>query len=198
MYEYRKLSPEQREEVVRARRERGYPDHQPPHPHREERHYLITAACYEHRYILDALERRQDMLGLLFDKLLRADIELCGWVVMGNHYHLLVRVERFEMIGQAVRQAHGASAREWNALDGTPGRKVWYRYSDRAIRSEAHYYTTLNYIHYNPVHHGTAPSPYEWDWSSVHWYLAHRGREWLQDLWRRYPLRDYGKGWDEA
>jgi putative transposase len=40
-------------------------------------------------------------------------------------------------------------------------------------------------------------SPYEWAWSSVHWYLAEYGREWLQDVWRTYPLRDYGKGWDE-
>jgi hypothetical protein len=27
--------------------------------------------------------------------------------------------------------------------------------------------------------------------------LEHNGREWLRDLWRRYPLRSYGQGWDD-
>jgi hypothetical protein len=35
-YEYSKLSPEEREELLRIRRERGYPLHAPPHPYRDE------------------------------------------------------------------------------------------------------------------------------------------------------------------
>ena len=65
------------------------------------------------------------------------------------------------------------------------------------MRSKGHYCTTLNYIHYNPVKHGQVASPYDWEWNSVHWYLEHYGREWLRDLWRKYPLRDYGKSWDD-
>lgn len=81
--------------------------------------------------------------------------------------------------------------------DSTVGRKVWFNYSDRAIRSESHHYTTLNYIHYNPVKHGWIESPYDWPESSVHRYLEHYGREWLRDLWCRYPVREYGRGWDD-
>jgi putative transposase len=95
------------------------------------------------------------------------------------------------------RLVHGPAARHWNLEDDTLGRKVWYRFADRAIRSERHYYTTLNYIHYNPVKHGWAKSPYDWGESSVHWYLEHYGRECLRDLWTRYPVRDYGRGWDD-
>lgn len=51
-------------------------------------------------------------------------------------------------------------------------------------------HNTLNYIHYNPVKH-------KWAESSVHWYLEHHGREWLRDVWRTYPVRDYGQGWDD-
>lgn len=197
MYEYRKLSPEEREEVVRARKEQGYPPHQPPHPHRNEKLYLITAACYEHRRFLSSPERRQQVLDTLFERLIEQGIEVRAWVVMTNHYHLLLNADHFDAIGRAVKRVHGATAREWNVADGTPGRKVWYRYTDRAMRSEAHYYTTLNYIHFNPCHHSEVKSPYQWAWSSVHWYLAENGQEWLQNVWRTYPLRDYGKGWDE-
>ena len=75
-------------------------------------------------------------------------------------------------------------------------RKVWYRWCDRAIRSERHYYTTLNYIHYNPVKHSLVKSPYEWVESSVHWYLQAYGRQWLRDSWTQYPVQDYGSDWD--
>ena len=119
-----------------------------------------------------------------------------AWAVLLNHYHLLVHVTEFGALGDIFRLVHGPTAREWNLQDDALGRKVWYRFTDRAIRSERHYYTVLNYIHHNPVKHGWAESPYDWEESSVHWYLIHQGRDWLRDSWVRYPVRDYGRGWD--
>ena len=103
---------------------------------------------------------------------------------------------KFDELGGIFRSVHGVTSRQWNLEENVTKRKVWFRYSDRAIRSERHYYTTLNYLHYNPVKHGWAKSPYDWVESSVHWYLQNYQREWLRDLWVKYPVRDYGKGWD--
>ena len=64
------------------------------------------------------------------------------------------------------------------------------------IRSERHFYATINYIHYNPVKHGWTSRADEWVCSSIWAYLETKGRDWLVDVWRRYPLKDYGKGWD--
>src|SRR5690606_15290729 len=50
MYEYRKLTPEQRQQLVEERQAKGYPPHQPPHPLQEENYYLLTAVCYEHQH----------------------------------------------------------------------------------------------------------------------------------------------------
>ncbi|MEH2373868.1 MAG: hypothetical protein V7K15_12515 [Nostoc sp.] len=55
----------------------------------------------------------------------------------------------------------------------------------------------MNYIHYNPVKHGWVKSPYNWAESSVHWYLENYGRDWLRSCWIEYPVRDYGKAWDD-
>jgi putative transposase len=197
MYEYRNLTPEQRQQLVQERLARGYPPHQPPHPAREQRLYLLTAACYEHHHPLCTPDRRRAVLDLLFEQLVQRGLVIHAWVVLSNHYHVLVDVTAFEALGDALRLVHGHTAHAWNHEDDARGRKVWYRYSDRMIRSDRHYYTTLNYIHYNPVKHGLAVSPYDWPWSSVHWYLEHDGREWLRDLWRQYPVRDYGKVWDD-
>ena len=143
-------------------------------------------------------ERRQQILDQLFEQFILQEMVVLAWVVLTNHYHVLVRVSEFEALADIFKQIHGRSSFEWNQEDKLRGRKVWYRYSDRFIRSERHYYTTLNYIHYNPVKHGLVASPYDWQWSSVNWYLETQGREWLQDTWRRYPVRDYGKNWDEG
>ena len=171
--------------------------HQPPHPIQDASHYLLTAACYEHQHHIHTTERRQMLLNLLFEQFVQQGMEIHAWAVLTNHYHLLVHVTEFEALGDIFQRVHGRMSYEWNQEDDARGRKVWYRYSDRAIRSDRHYYTTLNYIHYNPVKHKLVTSPYDWPWSSVHWYLQHHGREWLRNLWVSYPLRDYGKTWDD-
>ena len=65
------------------------------------------------------------------------------------------------------------------------------------MRSAGHFFATLNYIHNNPVKHGYVARWAAWPFSSFHWYLQTHGRDWLLDLWRQYPLRDYGAAWDD-
>ncbi len=197
MYEYRKLSEKERAELVKERLAKGHPPHQPPHLVRDQHTYLLTAACYEHKDHINTLTRRQQLLNLLFEQFIIYGMEIVAWVILTNHYHLLARINQFDDLGCIFRTVHGSTSFEWNGEENLRGRKVWYRYSDRAIRSERHYYTTLNYIHYNPVKHKLVDSPYDWQQSSIHWYLNHQGREWLRENWVRYPLRDYGKKWDD-
>jgi putative transposase len=198
MYEYRKLTPEQRAELVRERQARGFPPHAPPHPAQDQSFYLLTAACYEHASHMFFSDRRRQVLNALFEHFIAHGMEIRAWVVLPNHYHLLVHIMDFDELSGIFRLVHGPTSRQWNLEDASPGRKVWFTFTDRQIRSERHYYTTLNYIHYNPVKHRWTSSPYEWEESSVHWYLEHLGREWLRDLWTSYPMRNYGRGWDDG
>ena len=197
MYEYRKLSAEQRTQLVEERLARGFPPHSPPHFTDQPGHYLLTAACYEHRSHMQAAKRRKQLLDSLFEAFTHQGLEIRAWVILPNHYHLLLFTPEPAHFGRILRKVHGRTAYQWNGEDDSRGRKVWYRYADRVMRSERHAYTTLNYIHYNPVKHGHASSAYDWRESSVHWYRSTHGRDWLRDLWRRYPVRNYGKGWDD-
>ena len=197
MYEYRKLTSEERRKLIEERKSRGLPPHSPPHPRQDAEYYLLTAACYEHVTHLKDAARRQQLLDLLFEHSILRGVELRAWVVLPNHYHLLAYVPDFEVLGEMFRRVHGPTSRDWNREDDALGRKVWYRFTDQAMRSKPHYYTTLNYSHYNPVRHGYVASPYDWEASSLAWYREHHGRAWLRNLWISYPLRAYGKGWDE-
>lgn len=77
-------------------------------------------------------------------------------MVLPNHYHLLAHCVPLSVISEPLRRVHARTARELNRRAGLMGRQVWYRYSDRLMRDDRHYYTTLNYIHYNPTKLGYA------------------------------------------
>lgn len=195
MYRYRKLTPQQKALLVQQRLENGYPPHSPPHTVENQAFYLITAACYEHKNRLNTSIRRQQILDLLFEYLINESIGIVAWVILPNHYHLLTTTVDFKVLSKILRLIHGKLAYQWNQEDKRLG-KVWCSYSDRAIRSERHYYATLNYIHYNPVKHGWVNYPDDWAESSLDWYLHNKGEDWLNNCWIEYPIKDYGKDWD--
>ena len=197
MYDYSKLTLEERRAIIQDRAARGFPAHAPPHPIRDERFYLLTAACYQHVHHMRAPERRQQVQTALFEQFTLHGIAITAWVILPNHYHLLVHVSDFAALSHIFRAVHGPTSRAWNQADAQLGRRVWFTFADRAIRSERHYATTCNYIHYNPVKHGYAQSPYDWAESSVHWYAATHGQEWLRSTWRAHPINNYGAGWDD-
>jgi len=152
---YRKLTPEERHRALRERQARGFPLHAPPHPMRAAGRYLITAANFEHKQVMFSSERRTDFEARLLQALREIDATVFGWVVLPNHYHALLGVSDLERVSSVIKGLHGITAREWNLLDGLVGkRRVWYRYSDRKIRNDIHFYRALNYVHFNPVKHG--------------------------------------------
>ena len=191
------MSEAEREAAVEARKLRGYPWHQPPHPETEAPAYrMVSAACFEHEPRLNTPERvgwfEEELVGLLRD----LDVTCSAWCVLPNHYHALVLIANFRAFSKELGTLHGRTAYQLNTEDNARGRRVWFRSQDRCMRSQRHFHTTLNYIHNNPVHHKWARKWQDWPFSSVHWYLETMGRDWLLQIWKEYPLRDYGKKWD--
>lgn len=136
-YEYRKLSPKEREEIVEFRKQQGYPLHAPPHPFREEGTYLITAANFEHKEVMTSPERRTSFQEILLSGFHEINAKISGWVILPNHYHIIATVETLNEVSNIVQLIHGRTSREWNLQDGLTGkRKVWYRFSDRMMRNE--------------------------------------------------------------
>jgi putative transposase len=197
MYDYRRMTAEQKQGVVEARRARGFPLHKPPHLTLGEGWYLISAATYEHRQHFRTPAELSALGQRVMETLAQVRSRPAGWVVMPNHYHVLLHAAELPNLGRALGAVHGRSARYANQRDGTPGRQVWYKYSDRSVRSERHFWTCLHYIIANPVKHGYAKTVADWPWSCVHELVVQRGSTWVEDLQRDYPLRDFGRGWDD-
>jgi len=198
-YEYRKLSPKERKEIVRYRSERGYPLHAPPHPFREAGAYLISVANFEHKAVMISPKRRTEFETRLLNTLQEIADDLIAWVVLPNHYHFLAYVQSLDHISATLKYLHRTTSREWNIEDNLTGkRRVWYKFADTTIRNEAHLHLAFNYIHYNPVKHGYVKDTYDWDWSSLSLYYDDMGKDWLREHWKSYtPPADFGKGWDD-
>ena len=140
MHEYRRMTSDERARMLAARKSLGRPWHAPPHFGQTRGVYMISAACYEHRPIMAVDARRAEWEGAIIDRLSPEGpegIDIHAWVVLPNHYHLLVEGD-LHVLARRVAHLHNGKATQWNREDETRGRKVWHRFSDRIIRSERH------------------------------------------------------------
>ncbi len=196
MYDDRKLTTEQREAVVEERKRRGLPWHGPPHLQAPGEYRIVTGASYEHRKILDSNDRLGGFEKELLDTLDEMQTPCAAWVVLPNHYHILVQIMDVKAFAKELGQLHGSTSFRFNNEDNHRGRKVWYRCQDRVMRSERHYFASLNYIHNNPVKHRYVDQWQDWPFSSVHGYLESKGCDWLVSCWQEFPVLNYGDTWD--
>ena len=97
----------------------------------------------------------------------------------------------------ALGRMHGRLSKEWNVEEQTRGRQVWCRAAETGMKSTRHFHATVNYMHHNPVRHRYVMKWQDWPFSSIHSFLEKSGREALIEMWREYPVNDYGKGWNE-
>jgi len=199
LYLWRQLTSKQREELLVWRKERGYPWHSPPHrPNFGHLRFLISAACFEHHHFIGQTpERIEDFSRDLLRQLNLYANQTFAWCVLPNHYHVLVEALDIKELLHELGQLHGRTSHLWNGEDNTRGRKVFFRAVERSMRSDRHFWATLNYIHHNPVRHGYVEKWTGWPWSSAGQYLGQTGMEAAKRIWRDFPIRDYGKDWDK-
>ena len=166
-------------------------DHHPPHIYLDDTWYTITSSTLRHAPYL-AREQAKNLVRDTLQSLVRQfEIVLAAWVILDDHYHLLLKTGRGSDLPRFFGRLHGTTSRQINVWDDAIGRQIWHNYWDTCVRTEAGYWTRLNYIHNNPVKHGYVQRWDDWAWSSLHHYLRTKGEEWVLDCWDRYPAIDY-------
>ena len=199
MYRWRTLTDEDRGSVLSWRQKLRRPRHSPPHFDSGQRHYLITAACYEHvPHVGHSVGRMNAFAADWLDVLDQYCLSIVAWVLLPNHYHALVCTREVTSLLKHLGRLHGSTSFRWNGEEGTRGRKVWFNAAETAMKSPEHYHATLNYVHHNPVKHGYVRQWTDWPWSSAEEYLASCGEREALRLWKAHPIDRYGDGWDDA
>src|SRR6266516_5231105 len=191
-YTWRQLTPTQREEVLAWRKDNARPWHSPPHrPNYGHLHFLVSATCYEHAHHIGLSPQRMDgFSATLLELLQQHAARTVAWCVLPNHYHALVEAPNILKLLHELGRLHGRTSHAWNGEENSRGRKVFFRAVERAMRSDRHFWATLNYVHHNPVRHGYVKRWTDWPWSSATEYVAQTGAEEAKRVWHEYPLRD--------
>jgi len=197
MYRWRKMSPEERVATLADRRGRNLPWHWAEHRVSESGYYLFIAACYEHAPIIGLSSTRMaEFERELVETVSGVCDNIFAWIVLPNHYHFLARSPDLPALFAALRLLHGRTSHKWNGEELKRGRHVWHGVVETAMKSEGHFWASLNYVLNNAVRHGYVERWQDWPYSNAAQYLEDVGRDAAEHRWRSYPLLDYGKEWD--
>ncbi|MBU0598315.1 transposase [Patescibacteria group bacterium] len=163
----------------------------PPHLFIDKCYYFLTARTLGGKNFFNNNEKKMILLNVIKCAADKYDVKLVAWVVLDNHYHLIIKFINSNKLIRFVTNIHVNSSRLLNKFDDTTGRKVWWNYWDRYIRDERDFWIHFNYIHHNPVKHRYARDSKDYQFSSYHYWLNKEGKEWLDSCFAEYPIVDY-------
>ena len=145
--------------------------------------YHITARGAGRRTIFDDDVDRKRYVSKLFKLMEDSSGDLLAWCLMGNHAHLLFRMELHEL-SALIHRLHTSYSLGFNGRHGHVGPVFQGRYDCRAVQSEKHLLLAVKYIHLNPADIADV----DWRtyaWSSYRGYLDGSSRcdtEFMLDL----------------
>ncbi|MHB9155597.1 MAG: transposase, partial [Endomicrobiales bacterium] len=104
-------------------------------------------------------------LSLLRQTKQRYPFILAAYVLMPNHFHLLVEVKR-DPTSAVMQSLLTAYARYFNRAHSRRGHLFQGRYKAILCEKETYLMELIRYIHLNPVRAGLAETPDQWMWSA--------------------------------
>jgi REP element-mobilizing transposase RayT len=123
------------------------------------------------RYLFLSDSDREDFLDRIGIVCERLELGLLSYVLMGNHYHLIVRTPD-ERVSRALQWLHTAHSRDLNRRHGRSAHLFRAHALAREIHSDADLAGVCRYLARNPVEANLVRDPLEWRWSSAR---AHAG-----------------------
>jgi putative transposase len=111
-----------------------------------------------------------------------------AWVLMGNHFHLLVETPEPNLVA-GMKWMLGVFSQGWNRRRQRHGHVFQGRYKAVVVNGEerdgSYFKIVADYIHLNPVRSGwvggeTGKSLRSWRWSSFPCYAGGKVPEWLE------------------
>ena len=124
--------------------------------------------------IFTSPQDHQTLLDLLRDSAKKFGVEVHAYVLMSNHFHLLVTprtVDGLPLMMQAVGRRY---VRYFNDLHGRSGTLWEGRYRSTVIDSEPYLLACMAYLDLNPVRAGVVAEAGDYLWSSYGHYVGQR------------------------
>ncbi|WP_050061070.1 REP-associated tyrosine transposase [Silvibacterium bohemicum] len=121
--------------------------------------HFITCSCYHRQPLLGSSASRDLFLRTLEEARIKHQFQVCGYVVMPEHFHLLIGGPADISPSTALQVVKQRFARKRHETPGTEG-QVWQRrFYDFNVRTEHKAAEKLHYMHENPVRRGLVHRP---------------------------------------
>ena len=146
--------------------------------------HFITCSCYHRIPWLDTASRRDLFLTILEEVRQRYRFVDLGYVVMPDHFHLLISEPQEgdpSKVMQLVKQLYAQrvvprtrrkrSEAQSSPRDSRPVHVWEARFYDFNVWTERKRVEKLRYMHRNPVKRGLVTEPQQWAWGSFRDYL---------------------------
>ncbi|OGD65524.1 hypothetical protein A2215_02625 [Candidatus Berkelbacteria bacterium RIFOXYA2_FULL_43_10] len=153
-------------------------------------YYFITSRTIDGQWFLQPEKYKTILFEIIKEKSEKFCFPLIAYAILNNHYHLIIDVKEPKEFIKFISQINGASSRAINLADYVYDRKIWWNYYEHFIRNEEDFFKHLNYIHQNPIKHGSAKD-FGYKFSSYNAWVAKKGKKYLDHAFVRYPIIDF-------
>ena len=118
MYNWRRMTQEQREDVLKNRIVQRQPWHGPSHIKSHKKVFHLSAACYEHRNIIGKTNDRLSKFQFSLNASIKGETEeIHACIILPNHYHILLKTENILKLLKQLFRLHQKTGFEWNRED---------------------------------------------------------------------------------
>lgn len=132
---------------------------------------MVTCGTYLKHHHLKEPARRDFFIDRLFTFANEFGWQLQAWALMSNHYHFVAASrDDPKTLSRLLGKLHMKTSQFANELDNTPGRRVWFQFTDTELTYQESYLARLKYVHNNPVHHKIVPNAEAYRWCSAGWF----------------------------
>ncbi|HHU29921.1 MAG: transposase [Bacillota bacterium] len=136
--------------------------------------YHIMLRGINQQQILEDREDNKKFIEILKDCKLISGFKLYAYCLMGNHLHLIIRIEK-EPLEQVFKRICGRYAYWYNAKYCRVGHLFQDRFKSEPIEDEKYFLSVFRYIHQNPVKAGLVKKLEEYPYSSYNCYVKSKG-----------------------
>lgn len=145
--------------------------------------YHITSRGNERKEIFLDDESRSRFLEILHEYHVRYRILIHSYVLMGNHYHLILET----LQGTLLKIMHGINSSYtgyFNRRHKRSGHLFQGRYKGILVDKDAYLMQLSRYVHLNPVRARIVARPEQYKWSSYPGYIGkEKENSWVEYAW---------------
>jgi REP element-mobilizing transposase RayT len=142
-------------------------------------YYHVTSRGNERKSIFRDDQDREKFLELLGRAVAEFHLRIHGYVLMSNHYHLLVETPKGSL-NRALRYLNGVYTQTFNRRHKRVGHLFQGRYKAILVDKESYFLELSRYVHLNPWRLSKSQDPFGYRWSSLGAYVGRmRSPAWL-------------------